>query len=86
MKRALYPGLIAVVVAIILASHLSSVHVATAASLARASTRSGQTTDWANVRSKASTSHHDLCSWYSCYSPALAPITKPSISLILPRQ
>ncbi len=55
VKRAFCAGLIAVVLAIVLASLLTSVHVATAASLVRASSWSGQTTDWANVRSQAST-------------------------------
>ncbi len=58
MKRALYPGLFAMVLALILASRLSSVHVASAASLTRASTWTGQTTGWANVRSGTTTNAH----------------------------
>ena len=54
VKRAFYLGLFVMLVAIIFASRLSSVHVATAASFTRSSTWNGQTTDWANVRSEAS--------------------------------
>ncbi len=56
VKRAFYLGLFVMLVAIILASRLSSVHVAAAASLTRNSTWTGQTTGWANVRSGASAS------------------------------
>ena len=55
VKRALYLGVFAALLAFILVSRLSSVHVAAAASLTRASTWAGQTTGWANVRSGAST-------------------------------
>ncbi|MBV9713025.1 MAG: L,D-transpeptidase [Ktedonobacteraceae bacterium] len=55
IKRAVYSGLIATLLAIIFASCLSSVYVAKAATLARASTWTGQTTNWAYVRSKATT-------------------------------
>lgn len=70
VKRAFSVGCIAVVLAIALMSLQTSAHAAAATFFVKASSWSGQTTDWANVRSGASTSARAV----TIYAPG-TPVT-----------